>query len=60
MNWEEQVKQNEENYLRDIDTSIKLLETLKTDYISPGTYKKINTSKITRIRLTIHDLLKKY
>lgn len=60
LTWEEERDLERTKYLDDVDTSIKLLETLKTDYITPGTYGKINTSKISRIRLTIHDLLKKY
>ena len=60
LTWEEDKSWKKRRYLDDIDTSIKLLETLKTDYITPGTYGKINTSKVSRIRLTIHDLLKKY
>ena len=60
MTWEEKRELEQKRYLEDIDTSIKLLETLKSDYISPGTYGKINTSKVSRVRLVIHDLLKKY
>ena len=60
LTWEEERELEKRRYLDDIDTSIKLLETLKTDYITPGTYGKINTSKVSRIRLTINDLLKKH
>ena len=60
LSWEEERELEKRRYLDDIDTSIKLLETLKTDYITPGTYGKINTSKVSRIRLTINDLLKKH
>ena len=50
----------EKSYLEDIDTCIRLLETLKKDYITPGYSTKINTSKVTRVRRTVHDLLKRY
>lgn len=60
LTWEEERDLEKMKYLDDVDTSIKLLVTLKTDYITPGTYGKINTSKVSRIRLTINDLLKKH
>ena len=60
MHRENEKRQNQLNYLNDIDISIRLLETLKTNYISPGTHNKINKNKITRVRLIISDLLKKY
>ena len=47
-------------YLEDIDTSIKLLETLKSEYTTPGCPMSINSAKVQRVRLVIHDLLKKY
>lgn len=51
----------EKRYLEDVDVCIRLLETLKEDYHTPGCWtEKTNTSKVTRVRLTIHDLLKKY
>lgn len=50
----------EERYLEDVDICIRLLETLKEDYFTPGTGSMINTSKITRVRIMVHDLLKKY
>lgn len=50
----------EERFLKDVDICIRLLETLKEDCITPGCYDMINTSKATRVRLTIHELLKKY
>lgn len=53
-----QWKEEELNYLNSIDTCIALLNTLKTNYITPGTSTLINTSKVSRIRLTIHDILK--
>ena len=55
------ISEKEKRYLEDIDTCIRLLETLKEDYITPGHYyDKINTSKVTRVRLMIHDLLKNH
>lgn len=60
LTWDERLDLEEKQYLEDIDTSIKLLETLKEGYITPGSLRKINTSKVTRIRLIIKDLLKKY
>lgn len=50
----------EKRYLEDVDVCIRLLETLKKDYTSPVTYLGINTSKVTRVRRTVHDLLKRY
>lgn len=60
LTWDERLDLKEKQYLEDIDASIKLLETLKEGYITPGSHRKINTSKVTRIRLTIKDLLIKY
>ena len=60
MNWEEEQKLKIEQYLGDIDTAIRILETLKTDFITPGWSHQINSSKVQRIRLVVHDLLKKY
>ena len=60
MNYNDTVEKRKEDYLRDIETSINLLQTLKVDYITPGTFDNINTSKVTRIRLTINDLLKRH
>ena len=60
MNYDEVVEKRKEDYLRDIEISINLLQTLKVDYITPGTFGNINTRKITRIRLTINDLLKRH
>lgn len=53
---------NEEikKYTEDINICIRLLETLKKDYITPGTANKINSEKVKRVRLVIHDILKKY
>lgn len=47
-------------YIEDINLCIRLLETLKNDYITPGTSSAINSDKVKRIRLTIHDILKRY
>ena len=60
MTWEEKMEAKKQKYIEEIDTCIKLLETLKYDFVSPGTSTRINTAKVTRIRLTIHDILKKY
>lgn len=54
--WEEE----QEKYLKDIEICKALLDTLKTDYKSPGVSWMFNKSKIARTRLMIHDLLKKY
>jgi hypothetical protein len=36
------------------------MENLQEDYESPVPYRTFNKSKITRTRLMIHDILKKY
>lgn len=51
--------EKEKRYLEDVEACIRLLETLKKDYIAPGTMD-VNSSKTTRVRLVIQDLLKKY
>lgn len=58
--WEKEEKLKQKRCLEDIDICIRLLETLKEDYIAPGYSTKINASKVTRTRLMIHDLLKNY
>jgi len=54
--WEEK----EGKFLNDIVVCKLLLDTLLTDYVSPGTSRKINSAKVTRVRLMIHDILKQY
>ncbi len=56
------MKDSEKNkeYIEDINICIRLLETLQKDYITPGTLSVINSAKVKRIRLTIHDILRKY
>lgn len=54
--WEEkQVK-----FINDITVCKMLLDNLQEDYESPVSYRSFNKSKITRTRLMIHDILKKY
>lgn len=53
-------QERRERYLEDVDVCIRLLETLKEDYFTPGAHSMINTSKITRVRIMIHDLLKNH
>ena len=50
----------EKRYLEDVDVCIRLLETLKENYTSPVTSLGINTRKVSRVRITINDLLKKH
>ena len=51
----------EERFLKDVDVCIRLLEVLKGNYYRPGYGSTVlNSSKISRVRQTIHDLLKKY
>ena len=54
------LSEREKRYIDDVDICIRLLETLKEDYIAPGCYDMINVSKVTRVRIMIHDLLKKH
>lgn len=53
--------EREKRFLEDVDVYIRLLETLKEDYHRPSWYlTSINSSKVTRVRRMIHDLLKRY
>lgn len=54
------LSEREKRYLEDVDVCIRLLETLKENYTSPVIYSGINTSKVSRVRITINDLLKKH
>jgi len=56
MTWEEELKQRKQEYLNDVESCIRILETLK-QFDSP---LHINSAKVTRARLMIHDILKKY
>lgn len=58
--WEKELEEKEGRFLNDIAVCKILLDTLLSDYISPGTSRKINTAKVTRVRLMIHDILKKH
>ncbi len=60
MIWKEEMEINKQKYIEDINTCIRLLETLKHDFVTPGTNHKINSAKVTRIRLTVNNILKKY
>lgn len=50
----------EKRYLEDVDTCIRILDTLRENYVTPGYATRINTSKVSRVRITVNDLLKKY
>ena len=58
--WEKEWEEKEGKFLNDIVVCKLLLDTLLTDYVSPGTRRKINSAKVTRARLMIHDILKQY
>ena len=60
MDYREKFKKEVDIYFKDIDTCITLLESLKSNYTTPGVSTMINKSKVQRVRLVIHDLLKKY
>lgn len=47
-------------FINDINVCKMLLDNLQEDYESPVSYRSFNKSKITRTRLMIHDILKKY
>ena len=54
--WEEK----QAKFINDINVCKMLLDNLQEDYESPVPYRSFNKSKITRTRLMIHDILKKY
>ena len=54
--WEEK----QAKFINDINVCKMLLDNLQEDYKSPVPCRSFNKSKITRTRLMIHDILKKY
>ena len=54
------VQERKENYLNDIKVCKSLLNMLEREYTVPGWNNTINSEKVKRIRLTIHEILKKY
>lgn len=53
-------KNTQENYLDDINTCITLLEMLKKNYETPGLWNSINSDKVKRARITIHEILNEW
>lgn len=64
MDYKEEMEQKwnntQESYLDDINTCITLLENMKKNYITPGSRHKVNSSRVKRIRVTIHEILNKW
>lgn len=58
MNYEKEIITKEE-FLSDVDICIRILNTLK-QFDSKYHPNHINSAKVTRARLMIHDILKKY
>lgn len=59
MTWEEKMEKRKQEYLNDVESCIRILETLK-QFDSKYNPLHINSAKVTRARLMVHDILKKY
>lgn len=57
---EKEWKETESKYLSDVDAALSVLKTLRSNYNSPGTSWEINSAKVSRARLIVNDLLKRY
>ena len=57
---EQRWKNTQENYLDDINTCIILLEMMKKNYTTPGASSKINSDRVKRSRVTIHEILNEW
>lgn len=53
-------KNTQEGYLDDINTCIILLEMMKKNYTTPGSSGKINSNRVKRARVTIHEILNEW
>lgn len=56
---EKRKKEQKEQFINDVNSCIRVLETLK-QFDSMYNPNHINSAKVTRARLVIHDILKKY
>ena len=57
---EQKWKNTEEGYLDDINTCMIVLKMLKKNYTTPGASGKINSDRVKRARITIHEILNEW